>query len=527
MTISINGQTYKVPKDLIIVKDKEDIKEIYVDMLEMLNLQKIPFHKGDFGITVLLSGSKVVRLNVEDNKVVINGDALDLTEGDYTYNKQKLYLTGEMYRELFDQAITYHPEEKIKFEAYDTGDFKIPKDLTLGEYLNMSSEERQNLTVKNNYSPQIHKSQVTMVPGDELNPIIKDAYNEVVFSFDLYRQFQFYNWHLGIEDSDGLSGYLLCSNANTILRQFERMKVIREIADIKEFTAKDIEYINRINTLYNAMDFTRIKLLGPAIESYMDKLKPLEPGKDVYRSTAEETLEQFNKTFKVEKVDRLQTPAWAEFDSYYVTLKNVPYIGQEETLLDMVDQVLDVIPEGVQNAIEWCENYKDAEEIIIAAYPEWKEYLPGLLMEEALKELADNLKNGPLEKPVTVLEKVKIIKIYDGFNLFRDALNLVTESDNNLFADFKNSRVESLSNILKEVVNPAEIIKSGFELGNESMVSLGCTLGLELFIAQQVLSKIEEWGRLVNGLILMSMDTDSMDDVYRGRITMEQYLDGE
>jgi len=56
------------------------------------------FHTGDFGITVLLSGSKVVRLNTEDNIAVINGETLDLTDEDYIYNKQKLYLTEETYR---------------------------------------------------------------------------------------------------------------------------------------------------------------------------------------------------------------------------------------------------------------------------------------------------------------------------------------------------------------------------------------------------------------------------------------------
>jgi len=102
----------------------------------------------------------------------------------------------------------------------------------------------------------------------------------------------------------------LCSNAETILRQFERMKILREIANIKEFTTKDIEYINRINTLYNAMDFQKIKLLGPAIESYIDRLDPSTEGWDVYKSSAEKALEQFNKTFKVEKIDKLNIPAW-------------------------------------------------------------------------------------------------------------------------------------------------------------------------------------------------------------------------
>jgi len=60
---------------------------------------------------------------------------------------------------------------------------------------------------------KILESQVNTVPGDELNPVVKDAYNQVVWSFDLYRQFQFYNWHIGLDDSEGLSGYLLCSNA--------------------------------------------------------------------------------------------------------------------------------------------------------------------------------------------------------------------------------------------------------------------------------------------------------------------------
>jgi len=31
---------------------------------------------------------------------------------------------------------------------------------------------------------------------------------------------------------------------------------------------------------------------------------------DVYKSSAEKALEQFNKTFKVEKIDKLNIPAW-------------------------------------------------------------------------------------------------------------------------------------------------------------------------------------------------------------------------
>jgi len=91
MTISINEVPMKVSKSLIITHDTK----IYVDVLKMLSLQEIPFHTGDFGITVLLSGSKVVRLNTEDNIAVINGETLDLTDEDYIYNKQKLYLTEE------------------------------------------------------------------------------------------------------------------------------------------------------------------------------------------------------------------------------------------------------------------------------------------------------------------------------------------------------------------------------------------------------------------------------------------------
>jgi len=72
------------------------------------------------------------------------------------------------------------------------------------------------------------------------------------------------------------------------------------------------------------------KLLGPAIESYIDRLDPSTEGWDVYKSSAEKALEQFNKTFKVEKIDKLNIPAWAEFDSYYVSLKYFPYAEQEK-----------------------------------------------------------------------------------------------------------------------------------------------------------------------------------------------------
>jgi len=34
-------------------------------------------------------------------------------------------------------------------------------------------------------------------------------------------------------------------------------------------------------------------------------------------------------------------------------------------------------------------------------------------------------------------------------------------------------------------------------------------------------------GKFVSGMVLMSMDTDSMDDVYNGKISLEEYLDGE
>jgi hypothetical protein len=71
------------------------------------------------------------------------------------------------------------------------------------------------------------------------------------------------------------------------------------------------------------------------------------------------------------------------------------------------------------------------------------------------------------------------------------------------------------------------MIKSGLELGNINLVSTGGILTLELFVAQEVTSRIEKLGKFVSGMILMSWDTDSIDDVYRGNITLEQYLDGE
>lgn len=517
MMISINDVPMKVAKDLIIDYDNK----IYVDALEMLDLQEVPIHIGDFGITVLLSGSKVVRLNVEDNIAVINGQTLDLTNEDYIYEKEKLYLAEEMYRKLFEQAIIYLPDEKVKFEAYDVGKFKIPQGLTFGEYLSMTPKERQNLIVKNSYSKTILESQVDMLPGDELNPIIENAYNQVVWSFDFYKQYQFYNWHMGIDDSDGLEGYLLCSNAQTILGQFEDMKTVREIANIKEFTAKDIEYINRINTLYNAMDFQKVKLLRPAIESYISRLDSSDPGWDVYKPSAEEALEQFNRTFEVEKIDRLNIPAWADFDSYYTTLKYFPYIEQEKKLHDMLDEFLDVIPQNVKDAIDLGGNYKEIEEIILAAYPEWGEYLPG-------EVLVNELKEGSLKDLFKVIDDFEIVELYDSINLLSDVSNLMDmERDNDFFAELKKSKVDSAANILNKMIEPTGMIKSGLEMGNANLVSMGGILTLEFFVAKEVASRIEELGKFVSGMILMSLDTDSINDVYSGNITLEEYLDGE
>lgn len=532
MTVSINEITMKVPKDLIVISDNENDGNIYVDVLDMLKLQEIPVHVGDFGITVLLRGLKVVRLNPVDNAVVVNGDVLDLTEEDYFYDDGKLYLTEELFRRLFEQAIIYTPEDEIKFAVYDVSNFRMPKNLTVAEYFNMSSEERERLILKNPNKQKVFELQVTIIPGDELNPVIRDAYNEVVDSFDFYRQYQFYNWHKGLDESSNLTGYLLCSNAQSILWQFGNMKKLREVAEIKEFTAKDIEYINRINTIYNAFDFNKVKLLGPSIEAYKNRLDTSISGVDVYERAAEKALKQFNETFKVAKVDRLPIPAWAEYDSYHSVLKNVPYINQEETLLKMVEQLLDYIPDDVKDSLEWLGIYKDAKEIILAAYPEWGDYLPDTLMDEALEELIANLKDGSVKnvagKVKSALGKVDIVEIYDGINLFKDVLNLVTtERGNDFFTELKRSKVKSMSNIFQEVVDPLGMIKSGLELGNANLVSAGCLLGLEFYIASEFMSRIEELGKFVSGMILMSFDTDSIDDVYSGNITMEEYLDGE
>jgi len=44
---------------------------------------------------------------------------------------------------------------------------------------------------------------------------------------------------------------------------------------------------------------------------------------------------------------------------------------------------------------------------------------------------------------------------------------------------------------------------------------VACWTGI--FIAQEVTSRIEKLGKFVSGMVLMSMDTDSMDDVYNGK----------
>jgi len=43
----------------------------------------------------------------------------------------------------------------------------------------------------------------------------------------------------------------------------------------------------------------------------------------------------------------LNIPAWAEFDSYYVSLKYFPYAEQEKNLHEMLDQILDKVPDGL------------------------------------------------------------------------------------------------------------------------------------------------------------------------------------
>jgi|GEM_PF-5903957 len=107
ITITINDEEIKVPKDTIIVRDTENGEDIYVDFLSMLHLQGIPVHSGDFGITALLRGSKVVRLNADKGIAVVNGDSWDLPEEGYLYENQKLYVSDKLYKELFDQAIVY------------------------------------------------------------------------------------------------------------------------------------------------------------------------------------------------------------------------------------------------------------------------------------------------------------------------------------------------------------------------------------------------------------------------------------
>jgi len=59
----------------------------------------------------------------------------------------------------------------------------------------------------------------------------------------------------------------------------------------------------------------------------------------------------------------LNIPAWAEFDSYYVSLKYFPYAEQEKNLHEMLDQFL-IRYLMDNNAIEWSENYSEIEKII-------------------------------------------------------------------------------------------------------------------------------------------------------------------
>jgi len=54
-----------------------------------------------------------------------------------------------------------------------------------------------------------------------------------------------------------------------------------------------------------------------------------------------------------------------------------------------------------------------------------------------------------------------------------------TERDNDFFAEVKKSKVDSASNILNKIINPAQMIKSGLEMGNANLVSMGGLLGLE------------------------------------------------
>ena len=168
------------------------------------------------------------------------------------------------------------------------------------------------------------------------------------------------------------------------------------------------------------------------------------------------------------------------------------------------------------------------KELILAVYPEWENYLPDDLTDKVLEELASGMKDGFLKYTVEAIGKIDILELYDNINLLNDVLNLMyMERDNDFFAELKNSKVDSAANILNKIINPGQMIKSGLELGNANLVSMGGMLGLELFIAQEVASSIEELGKFVTGMILMSWDTDSIDDVYRGNITLEEYLDGE
>lgn len=54
MTVAINDVSMKVDKDLILSNDKENHKRIYVDMVKMLELQKIPYLINEYGITALI-----------------------------------------------------------------------------------------------------------------------------------------------------------------------------------------------------------------------------------------------------------------------------------------------------------------------------------------------------------------------------------------------------------------------------------------------------------------------------------------
>ena len=539
--ININGTDIAIDKNIFI---KEDDK-YYVDVnsfLEQRGFEKLSLEESN---TYIINPGQIVSIDLNAMILIINGETIELNNIDYIEKDGEVYLNLDVYSNFFEENIEIDSKGRT-MEILPKFIYKTSDELTLHNYFN-DNYDKDNFGFVYNEAliEKAKENKVEIISEEEalednenytfegINKKIYKAYNLAVDYYDFYTHYQIYDWNTAIRNSSIMGGYTLLMNLIDFWQQVKELGCINDINSINKFTEKDLEYINRINTIISAIPDREILRMYTSIRIFDQKLRSYDDGgtglSEIYTDTLMDAWINYEKAYYV--YSNIKLPSYSHALSIVNDMRMIKSIKNSSSMEEESKNILKQLIEKVENNSyeELKGKYNEFGEFIDKLPEPWKEKLQPL--EEDLMMYLPSLvqkvdKNGKvdIEQFTNSLEKINTSynNMMEGVGVINNLFTLMQKTDyeNFNFAEsIDTGKVRALTGIIRTML---------FSPLGENVKNILLPLGFSSTIdeLEGIYDNVEMLINTVGGLVIMALADEVyyISDVFDDVTPIEKYI---